>query len=292
MFIALNGQLGSGKSAICDVLKRHGFEAFSTGTIQRAFAKELGISTLELNERGKEDFSYDYEIDRRLSEYAKANVGKDIVFDSRMAWHFVPGAYKVHLLVSPATAAKRVYENRTSDVEKFASLKDAEKELIDRRRSEIERYELIYKVDMSDLRNYDLVLDTSTLTIEEVGETVYEHAKAGKSAVLVSPQNVYPTSDDVDTALVDEYAKRLERGEDIQGIELISSRDKMYVYSGHEAVAAYNRLRRGICPAKVICRGRETVPGTIICADEYVSSKKADLEKWETLNGFEYPVSL
>ena len=59
MFITINGQLGSGKSEICKILKdEHGFDIFHTGKIQRQYAAELGISTLQLNELCKIDHKY------------------------------------------------------------------------------------------------------------------------------------------------------------------------------------------------------------------------------------------
>ena len=64
MLISITGKLGSGKSTVCGILKeKYGFEIFSTGTINREFARSLGISTLELNERLKEDPALDKEID-------------------------------------------------------------------------------------------------------------------------------------------------------------------------------------------------------------------------------------
>ena len=168
MFIAINGQLGSGKSELCKRLKdEYGFEVFQTGRILRECAAELGISTLQLNELCKQDHHYDRIIDSRLVEYAESVRGTDVVFDSRMAWHFVKGAFKVHLLVSPDIAADRVYFNRVAEEEKYASKEEAMFNLIERRRLENERYEMLYKVEMSDYRNYDLILDTSLLTVKE-----------------------------------------------------------------------------------------------------------------------------
>ena len=64
MLISITGKLGSGKSTICGIMKeRYGFEIFSTGTINREYARRLGISTLELNKRLNEDPSLDKEID-------------------------------------------------------------------------------------------------------------------------------------------------------------------------------------------------------------------------------------
>ena len=40
MLISITGKLGSGKSTICNILReRYGFEIFSTGTINREFAR-------------------------------------------------------------------------------------------------------------------------------------------------------------------------------------------------------------------------------------------------------------
>ena len=69
MFITINGQLGSGKSEICKILREeYGFDVFHTGKIQREYARELGISTLELNQLCNKDPSYDHIIDGKLVE--------------------------------------------------------------------------------------------------------------------------------------------------------------------------------------------------------------------------------
>ena len=63
MQISITGKLGSGKSTVCKMIRdRYDYEIFSTGAIQREVAREMGISTLELNKRmkqGKQD-SYCY----------------------------------------------------------------------------------------------------------------------------------------------------------------------------------------------------------------------------------------
>ncbi len=50
MHITLTGNLGSGKSTICKILREeYGFEIYSTGTVQRKIAEEFGVSVLEMN---------------------------------------------------------------------------------------------------------------------------------------------------------------------------------------------------------------------------------------------------
>ena len=91
MFITINGYLGSGKSTVCELLReRYGFTVFNTGSIHRQFANEMNISTLELNKKSKENFSFDYQIDNAIVEYAKAHVGILSRSHLRSGLSFVP----------------------------------------------------------------------------------------------------------------------------------------------------------------------------------------------------------
>ena len=151
MFITINGHLGSGKSTVCELLRdQYGFKVFNTGSIQRQFANEMNISTLELNKKSKEDFSFDYQIDNAIVEYAKTHVGERIVFDSRLAWHFVPESFKVRLIIRPEIAAERVYLNRQSKEEQYSSAREALDMLSERQNAEAERYRMIYNIDIND----------------------------------------------------------------------------------------------------------------------------------------------
>lgn len=173
MFITINGYLGSGKSTVCELLReRYGFTVFNTGSIHRQFANEMNISTLELNKKSKEDFSFDYQIDNAIVEYAKAHVGERIVFDSRLAWHFVPESFKVRLIIRPEIAAERVYLNRRSKEEQYSSAREALDMLSERQNAEAERYRMIYNIDINDENNYDLIVDTSDLSPEAVAQAI------------------------------------------------------------------------------------------------------------------------
>lgn len=229
MFITINGQLGSGKSEVCRILKEeYGFELFHTGRIQREYAAELGISTLELNERCRTDDRYDKIIDGRLKEYSEAMRGKNVVFDSRMAWHFVDDALKVHLLVNPRVAAERVYGGRVTKEEKYSSVEEAMNALVERRRLENDRYNMLYNVHMFDYRNYDLVLDTSRTTIAEEVERILQTANAyfaGDKAqkIYCSPLNMFVADRD----FIDSEAGK---------VSLVKRGDELYAIGGTEAV--------------------------------------------------------
>lgn len=175
MFITINGQLGSGKSTVCSLLKnKYGFDVFSSGRIQRQIARKMNASTLDLNKISENDYSIDRYIDKVVVEFAENNIGESVVFDSRLAWHFVPNSFKVRLTINPVTAAERIVPNRHTPEESYNSLEDAICRLSERQKSESLRYKSIYNVDIDDFKNYDLIMNTSQLSPEEVGDTIYE----------------------------------------------------------------------------------------------------------------------
>lgn len=170
MHITISGHLGSGKSTVAKMFaKRNNFIYFSTGTIMRRMAQEMNIDVLELNKLSFSDPKYDKLIDDGVVEFAKQHKDENVIFDSRMAWHFVPGAVKIYLTVCEDAAAKRVFgDTLRGEVEKYKDAEHAKKSLYARLEEEKKRYKHIYGVDVSDLSNYQYVIDTSLLSVEEV----------------------------------------------------------------------------------------------------------------------------
>lgn len=286
MFITINGQLGSGKSAVCHILQeQHGFSVFNTGRILRERANELGISVLELNEKAKEDFALDHYIDHKTVEFAAEHAGEKIIYDSRMAWHFVPGAFRVHLLVRPSIAAERVFFNRVGQAEEtYASKEAAMNDLIARRRSEAERYEMIYGVSMLDYGNYDLILDTSTLTPEEVAAIILEectkfYRDGTAKRVVVSPKNVFPTkaAASIDPNKLAACEQALKNGQEPESIRLAEEKDALFILCGHHWVMACNRCGVGRINATID-----------IGTDEFAHMDMSELHAWEAVNDFEF----
>ena len=280
MFIAINGQLGSGKSELCRRLnEEYGFEVFHTGRIQREFAAELGVSTLELNELCKSDHRYDRIIDGRLVDYAESVRGKDVVFDSRMAWHFVSGAFKVHLLVSPDIAADRVFFNRVAEEEKYSSREEAMFNLMERRRLENERYEMLYNVSMSDYFNYDLILDTSLLTVKEELEIIvgaarrFEEGSCREQLFLSSLLGIYPTD-------------MLFKSPDGEA-EVVKKGDSLYAVSGYRKLL--DAAHRGLRAVEVKYLGAE---GSVLPdgtkAENAANTSPELISEWEHAAGLKY----
>lgn len=182
--ISITGDLGSGKSTvakrICAVL---GYEYFSTGTIQRKIAASRGIDTLQLNKDCKADKSVDDYIDGCLK--AMNTDGTDnIVLDSRMAWFFVHKSFKVYLTARAEVAADRVFHDDKRSGEPVGDTLTVMQNLLARQREENERFKEFYNADCYNRANFDLVLDTSDLSVEEVAAAIIAayRSKSGEQA--------------------------------------------------------------------------------------------------------------
>ena len=193
MLISITGRLGSGKSTVCGILnQKYGFEIFSTGTINREFARRLGITTLELNEKLKEDPSLDKEIDGTVTKLSIEKKDEKLIFDSRMAWHFAKDTFKIFLTIDPMEAATRVMKNQRGAEEHYTSVEDACEGLIKRGNVERERFIQIYGVDYFDHNNYDLIVDTTSRTPEEIVSIIIENYESycADQAAYVSPKEI------------------------------------------------------------------------------------------------------
>ena len=174
--ISIAGNIGSGKSSVARRLSEiTGWPFVSTGALFRELAARRGLTVLELNKRAETDPSVDDEVDGHLRRLAES--GESAVIDSRMAWHFVPGSYKVYLVVDPRVAVGRVYGAVRKD-ERYASVEEAAEDILARQRVEAERYHDLYGVHVDDWRNYDLVVDTSRADVRFIADLVAAHLAA------------------------------------------------------------------------------------------------------------------
>lgn len=175
MNITITGNLGAGKSSVCKILKERGYEIISAGSIFRQIAEEKGIDVTELNRLAEQDRSIDDMIDERSARLGAEKDGA--VFDSRMAWHFVPVSFKVFLRTDTRISAERIMHDAARHAEQYANLQEAQEALERRARLEQERFRELYGVDYYDFSNYDFVIDTSHVTPEQVADEIIRNAE-------------------------------------------------------------------------------------------------------------------
>lgn len=173
MIITITGKPCSGKGAVTGYLvEKYGFSKYSAGDIFRKIASERGVDILELNRLN--DTSIDHLVDDEIVKVGTENIDKNMIFDSRTAWHFVPKSFKVFIDVQGHEQARRLINSGRNTEKIDLSVEDAIASLNERWELENKRYMSIYGFDNKNMDNYDLVVDNTNLSIEETGKTIYE----------------------------------------------------------------------------------------------------------------------
>jgi predicted cytidylate kinase len=174
VIITISGRPGSGKSVVASrVAEALDMAHASAGDFMREMARERGLSILELSKVAEESVAIDREIDERTTHLATQ--GGALVIDARLGWHFVPESVKVFLEVSPDVAARRIFEAYRGTEQENIDLETTRRAMEERTKSETERYLDYYGLDYTDHGHYDLVIDTSELTINQVVGRIVDH---------------------------------------------------------------------------------------------------------------------
>ncbi|MDF2942922.1 MAG: hypothetical protein K0S01_1780 [Herbinix sp.] len=214
MHITITGNLGSGKSTVCKLLnEKYQFEIYSTGKVQRELARQMNMTTLELNQLMCSDRKYDKMIDDETARISRENKTKDIIFDSRLAWHFVEHSFKVFVSVSLEVAAERVMNDQRGAEEKYSTLEEAKMLLAERAATERVRYKDIYNLNYMDFYNYNLIIDSTYSSPDKIAEIILKEAKEYEqkqehtevTKMLVSPKRLIN-----EVEITEEDKKRLQ----------------------------------------------------------------------------------
>ena len=240
--ISLAGDLGSGKSTVADILlSRLGAEYYCTGAIVRAIAAERGMTVTELNKYMETHPEIDHEIDDGIAALSEDE--RFLIIDSRMAWHFTKGTFKVYLSCDIETSAIRIM-NANRKGEHSATLEETVEATRARRESEKKRYNEQYGVNIKDLSNYSLIVDTTVATPDDVAECIvssFEKWQQDKSykRVFVSPERLHFPERELDGDMLSPFNSKVEQGEEIHEISVCERDGEFYLVDGFEAAMAY-----------------------------------------------------
>ena len=170
--ISLGGELASGKGTVSKILMKDlNFGVYKNGDYFRKLAKDMGMDVTTFNIYVKEHPEIDRKIEHSATEYAKEN--DNFIIDARLGWYAVPESFKVYLKVDINEAAKRALNDlNRKDSENFTTFEEQKADILKRYKLENERYFNLYGVRKEDESNYDLVLDTTKLTPNEVAEKI------------------------------------------------------------------------------------------------------------------------
>lgn len=182
MIISFNGEHGSGKSTIAEkVANSLGYSRFYMGQIFRDMARKRGMTLEEFQNLCKKTPAADKEVDDYVVKLSKEN--NNFVIESRTAWHFIPNSLKIYLKVNDQEAAKRILkeagsENRKNELGNIFFEEEVIENLRKRRERDDERYQRYYGINIREEKNYDFVLDTMGMSIEEVTNKVLDFIKS------------------------------------------------------------------------------------------------------------------
>ena len=240
--ISLAGDLGSGKSTVADILiKQLGAEYYCTGAIVRSIAAERGMTVGELNTYMETHPEIDHEIDAGIA--ALSDDPRMLIIDSRMAWHFTKGTFKVYLSCDSETSALRIMNAKRCG-ESTSTLEEMIECTKSRRESEKKRYMEQYGVDIKDLRNYSLIVDTSVATPEQVAQcivTAFRRWQQDKSysGVFLSPERLHFPERELDGDMLSPFTQGIERGDEVDSITVCERDGEFYLVDGFEAAIAH-----------------------------------------------------
>jgi len=165
MKITLGGKPGAGKSAIARILaERFSLKQYSVGDVMRELASKEGMKVEEFVRTI--DVAAERAVDERTREIGRTQ--DNFVFDGRLAFYFIPDSIKIFLDVDSHEGARRIFTDPRASEKPAASAEELAARNEERWEIDVVRYRERYGVEMGDARQYDLVINTTQLSREEV----------------------------------------------------------------------------------------------------------------------------
>ena len=171
--ITVSGFPGSGTTTVAKLLeKKTGLTYVYSGDIFRKMAKKHNMSLEDFGRYCEKHKEVDEKLDRyQLEILEKGNVILEGRISGWIAHRNTIDSLKVVLEADIDTRAKRIVKRENGDIKK------RKQEIKKREKSEATRYKKYYDIDVSDTSIYDLVIDTSDKTPEEIVEIIVKEIK-------------------------------------------------------------------------------------------------------------------
>ena len=176
MIITISGWPGSGKTTVGKLLARKlNYKFYSMGNLRGKTALEKNLTIDQLNKIGEDESWTDKDVD----EYQKKLGEKEdnLIVEGRLSFHFIPKSLKIFLKVDQIIGAARIFNYPRKDEEKKETIEEMIEFIKKRVESDLKRYEKYYGINFLNNKNYDIIIITSNLKIDEVVEKILERIK-------------------------------------------------------------------------------------------------------------------
>jgi len=254
-------------------------------TIIQLKQNQIDFSTLNIeNANNMKEFSGLRKVIDNIIDTSVAEMGKEInskerpdeiwIIDSRLAFHNIPEAFSVRLVSNPQVAAERYFNAKRGETDSYNSIEEAYEAREKRRIGEQKRYIKRYGVDLEDESNYNLIIDTSFSTTEDISDTIltclecYTNKKTFAQK-WASPKTFLPLQTELTTLRKGESKSTFEEMEEeirnngyepSSSIEIIEVDGIRYLINGHHRNYGQARNNKTLVPYEVIAKDDEKMP--------------------------------
>lgn len=166
--IAISGKSGCGNSTVSRIIAREMGLTLVNYTFH-TIAEELEMDFQEFCKLAEEDPKWDYQVDEKQVEMAQKGSS---VLGSRLAiWMLKDADLKVYLYASSEVRARRIQRREGGDIEQ------KKRETEERDSRDHQRYLKLYNLDNDNYRFADLIINTDSLTPDQISHIIMEAAK-------------------------------------------------------------------------------------------------------------------
>jgi CMP/dCMP kinase len=168
--ILLSGLSGTGSTTAAKHIARHlGLRYIYGGQIFRNLANEQKLALEELAESFEKDSEIEHEIDQRL---IVEGMNDNVLIESRtLGWLFPTDMPALRIWLTCDL------EERLNRVERRENHPRSRENLLRREASDNRRYFRLYGIEPEDFSPFDLVFDTTALSVEQVVEKIEAFVK-------------------------------------------------------------------------------------------------------------------